>query len=138
MNEWTVEEDATAKKMAEEGYSAAIIAQRIGRSRSAVLGRLHRRGISKPRPKKDEQRRRFSPVRPKKFKKNTPPPRKTTTPALGYTTLTQLEPHHCRWPFGDPKNADFHFCGRARAPGKPYCYGHCAEAYVPNKPRADA
>ena len=41
-----------------------------------------------------------------------------------YVTFQQLQPHMCRWPFGDPKQSDFRFCGCDRVPGKPYCAGH--------------
>lgn len=34
----------------------------------------------------------------------------------------------CRWPIGDPRDADFGFCGRARADG-PYCQGHSQMAF---------
>jgi len=39
-------------------------------------------------------------------------------------TADELEPHHCRWPYGDPRAADFTFCGRARHPLRPYCAEH--------------
>lgn len=35
----------------------------------------------------------------------------------------------CRWPIGDPKSPDFHFCGSPSIEGKPYCEKHCAMAY---------
>lgn len=37
----------------------------------------------------------------------------------------------CQWPIGDPRSADFHFCGDQPMPGKPYCASHCSVAYVP-------
>lgn len=53
-------------------------------------------------------------------------------------TLTQLEPHHCRWPMwgawdapGDPK----FFCGAARHEPHPYCLGHATIAYQTPTPR---
>ncbi|QCE32664.1 GcrA cell cycle regulator [Acetobacteraceae bacterium] len=36
----------------------------------------------------------------------------------------------CQWPFGDPGDADFHFCGGKIVPGRPYCLEHCEQAYV--------
>jgi hypothetical protein len=36
-------------------------------------------------------------------------------------TFVELEPHHCRYPFGDPKTKEFRFCGAPRVDGKPYC-----------------
>lgn len=40
-------------------------------------------------------------------------------------TFAQLEPHHCRWPFGEPRQSDFRFCGCRRENEKqPYCAKH--------------
>lgn len=39
--------------------------------------------------------------------------------------LLDLEPHHCRWPIGNPRSADFGFCGANReSPLTPYCCEH--------------
>lgn len=39
--------------------------------------------------------------------------------------LLDLEPHHCRWPIGDPTRG---YCGHAKVPGSSYCAGHLARA----------
>ena len=44
--------------------------------------------------------------------------------------LVDLKPNSCRWPEGDPKDPNFHFCGEPVAPGKIYCPAHCAIAYT--------
>ncbi|SDF88190.1 GcrA cell cycle regulator [Limimonas halophila] len=36
----------------------------------------------------------------------------------------------CLWPFGDPSEPDFHFCGAQSLPGKPYCQEHAQRAYI--------
>ena len=45
-------------------------------------------------------------------------------------SLTELDNHTCRWPLGDPKDADFHFCGHKVKTGQTYCEEHSAIAYV--------
>jgi GcrA cell cycle regulator len=50
-------------------------------------------------------------------------------------TMANLEQNECRWPIGDPREADFHFCGALRASGRPYCAHHWAMAFVPSRPR---
>ncbi len=45
-------------------------------------------------------------------------------------TLYELKHDECRWPIGDPKSPEFHFCGEKTVNGKPYCAKHCAFAYV--------
>ena len=52
----------------------------------------------------------------------------------GALHLTDLDNHTCRWPLGDPKDENFHFCGKKVKMGQTYCEEHSAVAYVkPNK-----
>ncbi len=47
-------------------------------------------------------------------------------------SIQELEPHHCRWPIGDPQQPGFHFCGRTRPVLQlPYCGVHNARAFRP-------
>ncbi len=46
------------------------------------------------------------------------------------TSLTDLDNHTCRWPIGDPKDENFHFCGKKVRIGQTYCDEHAAVAYV--------
>lgn len=51
-----------------------------------------------------------------------------------FLRLTDLDNHTCRWPIGDPKDDNFHFCGHKVRLGQTYCEEHSAVAYVkPNK-----
>lgn len=43
--------------------------------------------------------------------------------------LEDLKTNMCRWPIGDPKNEEFHFCGKLKASGVPYCRHHEEMAY---------
>lgn len=36
----------------------------------------------------------------------------------------------CQWPYGDPHDKDFYFCGQKTYENKPYCEVHCDTAYV--------
>lgn len=47
-----------------------------------------------------------------------------------YISLTDLDNHTCRWPIGDPKDENFHFCGKKVRLGQTYCEEHAAIAYV--------
>jgi GcrA cell cycle regulator len=47
-------------------------------------------------------------------------------------TLTEVS---CRWPIGDPQQSDFHFCGRKKVLGLPYCEFHARRAFQPPQPR---
>ena len=45
-------------------------------------------------------------------------------------SLTELDNHTCRWPIGDPKDENFHFCCRKVRIGQTYCDEHSLIAYV--------
>lgn len=50
-------------------------------------------------------------------------------------TMANIEANDCRWPLGDPRNADFHFCGAQKVLGRPYCQEHYMQSFVASKPR---
>ena len=52
------------------------------------------------------------------------------SPKKDRISLTDLDNHTCRWPIGDPKDDNFHFCGRKVRLGQTYCEEHSAIAYV--------
>lgn len=116
---WTDERIEELKKLWAEGLSTGEIGKRIGVSKNAVVGKAHRLGL-KSRP---------SPIKRAK-------PKPKAEPAK--VTIFDLTAHSCRWPHGDPKHDNFHFCGKQTVPGKPYCAEHCALAYVSSsKSRGD-
>ena len=49
--------------------------------------------------------------------------------------LLDLESHDCRWPIGEPRHPDFHFCASPQLPGQPYCERHWRIALEPSKQR---
>ena len=44
-------------------------------------------------------------------------------------TMTRAGERHCRWPIGDPRSANFRFCGCIAHEGLPYCSEHARIAY---------
>ena len=44
----------------------------------------------------------------------------------------------CQWPFGDPAEAGFHFCGKKTHGTFSYCAEHVAMAYREPEPRRSA
>jgi GcrA cell cycle regulator len=50
-------------------------------------------------------------------------------------TVETLESNDCRWPIGDPRHPEFHFCGAPRVSGRPYCAAHWQMAFQPARPR---
>lgn len=154
---WTDERIALLKKMWKEGKSAAEIAKTLGKgvTRNAVIGKAHRMGLSgrpspikKPTPVKKESSAAPAQARkePKEAKKPPAAPagkapalakeaeelkkiEKEIVPIGGGVSLLELTERMCKWPIGDPREADFTFCGRGIRPGTPYCPDHASMAY---------
>lgn len=105
---WTDERIQQLKDLWSQGLSASEIADILGDiTRNAVIGKAHRLGLS---------------GRPSPIKKK---------PTRGATILALTE-RMCKWPVGDPKHHDFHFCGKNALNGLPYCAEHAALAYQPS------
>jgi len=108
--EWTPDRITALIALWEEGLTTSVIGDRLGITKNAVVGKVHRLGLPK----------RGSPIKPKPVVK-----KKTNT-----VTMAQLRPGMCVWPTGDPATDDFYFCGDKSEDGRPYCSEHCAKAYV--------
>ncbi len=127
--EWTPERIKVLIALWEEGLPTSEIGRRLGVTKNAVVGKVHRLGLKK----------RQSPIRqtvatgaqPKKPKKIAPPAPMAPMPPSGeIVRLEELTATMCCWPEGEPGTPEFHFCGKPAVPDKPYCEEHCARAYV--------
>jgi len=155
---WTDDRVEVLKKLWAEGHSASQIAKQLGGvTRNAVIGKVHRLGLSG----------RATPSRPVKRPPRLarPKPRvlpdgsvKTAEPAKGdllrpaeksamlaalpplelsdgeAATILTIRDSMCKWPIGDPADPKFAFCGRKSASG-PYCSDHAELAFQPAKKR---
>jgi len=152
---WTDERVELLKKLWAEGLSASQIAAELGGiTRNAVIGKVHRLGLSgrakspstaAPRPRKPRSSGMIRVSRPA-IRGNTalaydyeaePEPELLEIPTEQRKTLLQLNEHTCRWPVGDPGAADFFFCGGETANELPYCSYHSRVAYQPPHMRRD-
>ncbi|HET6970477.1 MAG TPA: GcrA family cell cycle regulator [Phenylobacterium sp.] len=124
-----------------DGRSASAIARELGGvTRNAVIGKVHRLGLSgRATPARPGSRRARAP------KAERPAPRLRRTPVLrvwpvvvevetepepleGLADVVAVGRHDCRWPIGDPKAEGFMLCGRRAVRGA-YCAPHGALAY---------
>ena len=156
---WTDERVELLKKLWSEGLSASQIAGRLGGiTRNAVIGKVHRLGLSgrattsrssgsRPRARIATARRiakpRFASAGNLALRALYHPDaepfvsqfEELDIPLAERKTLQMLTDCSCRWPIGDPQMADFHFCNRNKVPGLPYCEFHARRAFQPPQPR---
>lgn len=130
---WTDERVEILKAKWAEGLSCSQIARYIGGvTRSSVIGKLSRLGLSgsTASPRKTTQRSNpMPPILPQPVVvKNVEP---ITLDNGAHITVMTISDKHCRWPIGDPSERDFHFCGHGPKFGSPYCEAHARKAYQP-------
>ena len=148
---WTDERVEILKRLWLEGLSASQIAKQLGGvTRNAVIGKVHRLGLSGRAAPSQPQRPAFKAPRPAKPVTVAPAPVRRVEPVLatqrpptplpvrreeaGSATVLTLGAHMCKWPIGDPSTEGFSFCGM-RASDGPYCVGHAEVAYQPQQKR---
>lgn len=157
---WTDERVEILKKLWIDGLSASQIAKQLGGvTRNAVIGKVHRLGLAgratPSRPIKRVARLRpvittisapaasIEPGLDEELTKSAPPiarpihhqpitkiePKRKENGSL--ISVLELTPTMCKWPIGDPTDADFGFCGAKAHASWPYCAEHGAVAYQP-------
>ncbi|MFI4933903.1 MAG: GcrA family cell cycle regulator [Caulobacterales bacterium] len=148
---WTDERVEILKKLWLDGLSASQIAKQLGGvTRNAVIGKVHRLGLSGRAAPSHPSRPAFKapraprpmtmqPARPRSLE-----PRAHHVPVVrptpyvempGTATVLTLGAHMCKWPIGDPASDDFSFCGRRASDEGPYCVDHARVAYQPPQAR---
>jgi len=135
--EWTPDRIKMLIALWEEGLPTSEIGRRMGVTKNAVVGKVHRLGLKK---RQSPIRQTASSAQPKKAKPVQPRVQaggqapaalpKPVLPAGEVVRLDELTSSMCCWPEGEPGTEEFHFCGQPSVPDKPYCEEHCARAYV--------
>lgn len=161
---WTDERVELLKKLWADGLSASQIAAELGGvTRNAVIGKVHRLGLSgraksasssAPRQRKARAPSPMMRVSRTASHGNTalaahpsyaydiepefePEPTENIIPIGQRRTILELTEDTCRWPIGDPGTADFFFCGGRPITSGPYCSYHSRMAYQPPAARRD-
>jgi GcrA cell cycle regulator len=152
---WTDERVELLKKLWQDGLSASQIAKQLGGvTRNAVIGKVHRLGLSGRAAPSKPARTVFKAPRPARAAAAAPSaPRRIAEPvalapqpaspvryideAPGMATVLTLGAHMCKWPIGDPSLESFTFCGRRSGEG-PYCHEHNQVAYQPAQTKKKA
>jgi GcrA cell cycle regulator len=156
---WNDERVDLLKKLWSDGLSASQIAGRLGGvTRNAVIGKVHRLGLSgrattsrmkshRPRARSQASKRlmkpRFANLGNPALRQlylgdsepYAPSAEELVIPPNERRSIQTLTEASCRWPIGDPQQSEFHFCGRKKVLGLPYCEFHARRAFQPPQPR---
>jgi GcrA cell cycle regulator len=153
---WNPERIELLKRCFNAGLTCSQIANEIGVTRNAVIGKMNRLGLSRPREVIAKQREQWHAVRlaqPKPAKALRPRrsridifsqramlqaafPEGTRAEDIPIhngrgCTLLELSQGSCRWPINSPGADNFCYCGNEPVKGLPYCLGHARIAYRP-------
>ena len=158
---WTDERVELLARLWSEGLSASQIAAQLGGvTRNAVIGKVHRLGLSgrakpnaeaapaeRPRPKLVRPvGPSASPIFGAELSQSASPavhgaeaiPSEdllasdlVEIPVSERVSIMELRDSMCRWPIGDPASAEFGYCGTRAITGLPYCPNHARVAYQP-------
>jgi GcrA cell cycle regulator len=140
---WTPERIAQLRSCIGNGMTCSQIAAVIGVSRNAVIGKIHRLGLSSGRPAGAGAR---VSCPPRARHPRGPTQRRLLRLAYARAPLDEIlsgvvvisthpcslidiDAHQCRWPIGDPASTHFLFCGNDSIAGFAYCVGHARMAY---------
>jgi GcrA cell cycle regulator len=158
---WTPARIDQLKQLWSEGKSASQIASIMGgTTRNAVIGKVHRLGLGGRKTVATARRVKPAPApasigAPRPAAPSAAQVRKRLTPS-GFAPAEPIEPmpepeplelgdgsgatiltltdRMCKWPIGDPRSPEFHFCGRPVGASSSYCAYHMRMAYLaPNK-----
>jgi len=160
---WTDDRVAKLSKLWADGLSASQIAAELGGvTRNAVIGKVHRLGLSgRAKPSSGGAKPRRKPVsrssgsnyqRPRATARSTDssgprmgsdvavaqrpkPVEDLVAPVSKKLTLLELTDFTCKWPTGDPTRPGFSFCGHKSQDEKPYCAFHSKLAFQPPNER---
>jgi len=144
---WSTDRIDQLKRCFDAGLTCSQIAREIGVTRNAVIGKMNRMGLSRPRDVLSAQMRRASKLARAKPERNWRrltiiAQRKMLRDAYPIAepeeipiyngrgcTLLELKQGQCRWPINEPGAENFCFCGNEAFQGFSYCAGHARLAY---------
>jgi GcrA cell cycle regulator len=141
---WTAERVEQLRSYVNAGLTCSQIALEIGVTRNAVIGKIHRLGLSHGSPAAAPALRRLPHVRSPRMTQRRilralfdEPRRLAEAPVIEVAavesaercSLLELAHGKCRWPINHPGEQDFAFCGNDAAAGMSYCSGHVRIAY---------
>jgi GcrA cell cycle regulator len=147
---WTAERIEQLRNFVVTGLTCSQIAAEIGVTRNAVIGKIHRLGLSPARPAGAPARSCPPRARSPRLSPHSRLFRliDAQTPCVAVAepapidsaqrcSLLEIAQDKCHWPIGDPHAADFAFCGNEAVTGFSYCAGHARMAYrLPARRRA--
>lgn len=155
---WTLDLVARLVSLFHLNLSFGVIANDLGLTRNACIGKAGRMKLRRASRKPQRQLVSSRPVMstlPKSGPKlryhigvqdqfNAPYVEKidfspavadTEIPLAQRKTLMQLEAYHCRFPVGEPTEPDFFFCGGTIVDGSPYCAHHTKICFTAAPPK---
>ena len=148
---WTEERINKLRQLYSLGWPHSRIAAALGGvSRNAVIGKAPRLGLPgrrkdfrpvigdggfKPIPSIPRRKLLVTSEVLEQSQAPVSPPVDIAKPRSKKLSIAQLTSDTCRFPIGDPKHDDFHYCGHTSPASRVYCEYHSRVAFQEPKPR---
>jgi hypothetical protein len=143
MASWSIGEIEKLRELMTRGLTFSKIADILGRTRNACIGRSHRLDeiklvrptkhvvVKLPPVKKVKLAKPKKPAKPKKLKivAVAPQPQRKTERVY----LLELEHNQCRYPVAEDNDGQHLFCGKVKEETGAYCTKHRDIAYVKSR-----
>lgn len=149
--DWTAPEDSKLEALWIEGHTSAEIGRMMGKTKNAILGRVHRlklaaraspitqRSDDSGRPLRVRNRSVLSAgdalvqgARELAVARRVSAPRPVVVAPVPVARPVKYgRVVECCWPIGEPGTKGFRFCLAVSERGRPYCSAHCEVAFIP-------
>lgn len=137
--DWTKEREAKLIELVAAGLSNGKIAEEMGITRNAVIGKSHRLRL----PRRGRPQYVLSPKPPRLRRSLAKRAARIPFPKIEIVVplriqLVALESHHCRYPLDDKDdNGLILYCGNPKHGDQSWCIGHCGIVFD-QRPRGQA
>jgi len=140
---WTDERLELLKSGFEAGRSCRQIADDLGITRNAVIGKLSRLGltsggrvtVARPRAAKTTRPTRIGQRQTLATLLARPPAEEAPLSTEHHCSLLELNEDKCRWPISHLTTSELWYCGNKPERGFSYCAGHARIAYHASRAR---
>ena len=138
---WPEALEVEARSLWESGMSAGVVAEAVGKTRNAIIGKARRAGwdgskhalsptqigVQRRKSHREKVAAKFNFVTAQPVVE---PMQDDRIPVEQRRTIFELTDKTCRWPCGDVGTEAFFYCGGVVEENSPYCPAHSHRAFT--------
>jgi GcrA cell cycle regulator len=137
---WNHQKIEDLKKLWNEGVATSRIGEQLGFTKNAVIGKAFRLGLERRQNSRKKSIHSHQSSSTTLYRETNVQTNSIMAPKREIVKKREKinfkrsivgtgSFKSCQWPFGDPLEEGFHYCGGQNIPTKPYCIEHYKKAY---------